>query len=341
MNGISNKLESYINNVKRRNHHPELLDVYKSFYNYKPNNKYITSPHIIFYGPSKVGKYSQALFYMDKYSNSGFKYERKITLNINNKNPLIFKISDIHLEIDMELLGCNAKSHFNDIYNNAIDIFSTKPEKSGFILCKNFHKIHNELLDVFYSYMQNLEHKNVKINFILISEHLSFIPNNILKKCQIVNVSIPKKAIQTKNLKDNEKNRKRENKTNHINKIYDKYILDTIKNKDVSNNKLNKIIYKEPVVAKRLFDVIVNYETISFSDNRELLYDMLIYDIDLNECINILIGMLVINDKLTKENINIFFHQLYSFLKYYNNNYRPIYHLERFLYNICNIVHEL
>ena len=245
-----------------------------------------------------------------------------------NKNPLIFKISDIHLEIDMELLGCHAKTHFNDIYNNAIDIFSTKPEKSGFILCKNFHKIHNELLDVFYSYMQNLEYKNVKINFILITEHLSFIPSNIINKCQVVNVSIPKKAFLSTGLKTNEKRRKQTNKQNHINHIYDKYILENIKSKDGSNNTLEMVVYKEKKVAEKLYHNILNYENTTFSENRELLYDILIYDIDLTECIYILVNMLVENDKLKPENINIFFHNLYLFLKYYNNNYRPIYHLE-------------
>ena len=41
-------------------------------------------------------------------SPSNSKYERKLDVTVNKKN-YIFKISDIHYEIDMELLGCNAK----------------------------------------------------------------------------------------------------------------------------------------------------------------------------------------------------------------------------------------
>ena len=37
------------------------------------------------------------------------KYERKMKFNFQNKREFLIKISDIHFEIDMELLGCNAK----------------------------------------------------------------------------------------------------------------------------------------------------------------------------------------------------------------------------------------
>ena len=37
-------------------------------------------------------------------------------------------------------------------------------------------------------------------------------------------------------------------------------------------------------------------------------------------------------------NINI---DMYKFLKLYNNNYRPIYHLELFLFNIIKHIHRL
>ena len=48
-------------------------------------------------------------------------------------------MSDIHFEIDMELLGCNAKTLFNELYYHIIEIFSTKEGRNGIILCKNFH----------------------------------------------------------------------------------------------------------------------------------------------------------------------------------------------------------
>ena len=59
----------------------------------------------------------------------------------------------------MALLGCNAKLLWNDIFNHIIDIISTSKHKKGIIVCKNFHEIHSELLEIFYSYMQTF-HKD-------------------------------------------------------------------------------------------------------------------------------------------------------------------------------------
>ena len=56
-----------------------------------------------------IGKYTQSLMFIKKFSQSNLKYERKININFNPKKSFIFKLSDIHFEIDMELLGCNAK----------------------------------------------------------------------------------------------------------------------------------------------------------------------------------------------------------------------------------------
>ena len=48
----------------------------------------------------------------------------------------------------------------------------------------------------------------------------------------------------------------------------------------------------------------------------------------------------MINDKIKDEDISYIFIESYSFLQFYNNNYRPIYHLENFLYKIINLVNE-
>ena len=49
----------------------------------------------------------------------------------------------------MDLLGCNARLLWNNIYKAILDILSSRTGHSGIIVCKNFHKIHNELLDIF------------------------------------------------------------------------------------------------------------------------------------------------------------------------------------------------
>ena len=96
--------------------------------------------------------------------------EKKMILN-SDKYNYSYKISDIHYEIDMGLLGCNAKLVWHELFLQIVDIISVSPNKKGIILCKNFHKIHTELLPLFYSYVQQYNSVLLpfQIKYILIS----------------------------------------------------------------------------------------------------------------------------------------------------------------------------
>ena len=163
MKFLDSHYEEYIQSVNNVSLHPTITKKLQSF----PDNLNEVK-NVIFYGPSGVGKYSQVLNCIKKYSNSELKYEKKLTVSFN-KNNYFFKISDIHFEIDMSLLGCNSKLLWNEIYINIIDVLSARVNKSGIILCKNFHKIHNELLDCFYSYIQRTNN-NIHIIFFIIQK---------------------------------------------------------------------------------------------------------------------------------------------------------------------------
>ena len=108
--------------------------------------------NLIFYGPSGVGKYSQALRVIKAYSPSALKYSNTITLD-NGKYDYRLRISDVHYEIDMGLLGCNARALWTDVYTHILDVVrsSHTEDKFGIILCKNFHAIDTDLLEIFYS----------------------------------------------------------------------------------------------------------------------------------------------------------------------------------------------
>ena len=140
--------EEYIQENKRVNLHPKLDKIYEKFPKTLEEFK-----NVIFYGPSGSGKYTQMLKSIKDYSPSELKYKKKISLTYN-KQQYFFKISDIHYEIDMSLLGCNSKLLWHEIYQQIIDIISAKTDKSGIIVCKYFHEIHSELLENFYSYIQ-------------------------------------------------------------------------------------------------------------------------------------------------------------------------------------------
>jgi Cdc6-like AAA superfamily ATPase len=152
--------------------------------------------NIILYGPEGVGKYTQLLNIIKKYSQSELKYEKKLTV-IYNKTNYYFKISDVHFEIDMALLGCNSKMLWNEIYSNIVDVLSARTNKTGIIVCKNFHKIHSELLDCFYSYIQQ-NNTNINLIYFIISKSVSFIPDNIINNFYIISLPRPLKSQYNK-----------------------------------------------------------------------------------------------------------------------------------------------
>jgi hypothetical protein len=319
MKYLSSRFEEYISECGSSNLHEELIDITN-----KLNKKIKKQNNLIFYGPSGTGKYTQALFYISQFSPTGLKYERKIIVSTNSKKSYQFKLSDIHFEIDMQLLGCNAKVLFNEIYNNIIDIVSTKQNKTFYILCKNFHTIHSELLDIFSSYMQSLNHMNIKLIYVLITENLGFINNDILNRCQIIPVKRPSKKTYEKTLKVNinKKIHTIENIKNIISKIDD---LDDINNK----------------IIKQLIGSIIDYKNINHLQFRDTIYNIFIFNLDLNECLYEIITYFIKNKTLTNDNIDKVLFKLCSFLKLYNNNYRPIYHLESFLYYLCKVVNGI
>lgn len=319
MKFFETKFEDYVNSCEKKNLHPELNKLQTI------DKETLFNNNIILYGPSGVGKYTQMLNYIKKFSGTKLKYERKMTINANKKYPYTFKISDIHFEIDMDLLGCNARLLWNEIYKSILDILSSRTSHSGIIVCKNFHKIHNELLEIFYSYMQSLSHKNINITFIFISESVSFIPNNILNRCIVIPVKRPTKTQYKYITKKNFVNNFEINKITNIKNIHSENLELCNPNKKIVNN---------------IIENIENYKNINYLDFRDNLYNIFIFHLDINECIWDIIKYYVDTKKLDDDKLIKIENYVYKFLKLYNNNYRPIYHLERFIFYLCKTVNE-
>jgi len=322
MKFLETRFEEYIRSADKINLHPSLN---KNRATYFPDNiKKLR--HLILYGPSGVGKYTQALYHIKKYSPTELKYERKMNIAIGKgkgKNYNI-KISDIHFEIDMNLLGCNAKALWNELYYHILDIISTRPQHTGIIICKNFHKIHSELLDVFYSYMQTLVHKDIHLVYILLTEQVSFIPLDILDRTTIISLPRPSKTMY-KRCTGKQLNIK---------------ISDIENIKDIMIN-VTQLMRPHNIISNRIIKQIDNYKDLNFLEFRETLYDLFIYNIDIVESIWYIMAHYINTGKLTKENICQVFIKLHIYLKYFNNNYRPIYHIENFMIYLCKTIHGL
>ena len=356
--------EEYVQSAQRYNLHPELENIIGE----NPSLR-----NLILYGPSGVGKYSQALKIINQYSKSNLKYDKKISMNTDKpekkaktkkedsnakksntiaskKNDYVYRISDIHYEIDMATLGCNSKSVWFEIFFQIIDIISLKPNKTGIIVCKNFHMIYNELLEVFNSYIRHPSY-NINVFFILLTEHLSFIPDSILKSFTVIPVRRPKKheyieviAHQNKNifgnscpiqLGKNERDLLNENLNGSV-------PADSIMNvKEMNILKRTKEFPTDVfnIVTDTILQKILNPATINIQQFRNDIYELLIYNTDIAEVLFYILNYLIQKRILNAQKTNEILIRSFTFLKYYNNNYRPIYHLENIIFYIIYIIH--
>ena len=311
--------EEYINGNNRENLHPKLDKIYKKF----PSTLHELK-NLIFFGPNGTGKYTQMLKSIKKYSSTDLKYEKKISLTFN-KQQYFFKISDIHYEVDMSLLGCNSKLLWHEIYLQIIDIISAKTEKSGIIVCKYFHEIHSELLENFYSYMQQNSSIAIDLKFIIITEEISFIPDNILNCCEIINVSRPTKSSYIKCIK---------------NKFPSKLKPENITNIKVLHFYNEDLMLQYKIICNKIIYNLINVNEIQFLKFRDTLYDIFIYNLDISDCIWYILSTLIEQKKIQKANLSSILLKTYCFFQYYNNNYRPIYHVENYLLGLCKIIHN-
>ena len=365
----------YVQRVKQANLHPKQvphLEIYTSCPLKNMN-------HLIFYGPPGIGKYSQVLNFVSVFSANELKYEKKISI-ADETNPKVqlfkTKVSDIHYEIDLALLGCLSKSVWHTIYSQFVEIILTKPHKIGIIVCRNFHAIHGELLNVFYSYIQHKCLSKVIIKFIFITESISFIPDSILNCCDIISFSKPLKSAYARILQNNMfqgsdeptslrgfQHSQLENITNirlselecemmknakiklKQDKKEDKKDAENVENENENEN-CNALQSPHTIICQPLCDFLSKPETVNIILVRNILYDILIYNINLNDCVWLLLmqaeSIITEKNKTQPDMINSKITQLLvkstQFFQLYNNNYRPIYHMELFFFNLLNIV---
>lgn len=310
--------EDYIEKNKLSTLHPKLDTIYNTFPQNIQNLR-----NLIFYGPKGVGKYTQMLSAIKKYSPSELKYEKKISITYN-KNVYYFKISDIHFEIDMLLLGCQSKMLWNEVYYQILDIVSAKSDKIGIIVCKYFHEIHSELLETFYSYMQTLYQQSIQLKFILLTEEISFIPDNILNNCQIIPIPRPSKSQYNKILKTK--------LPNDIN-IHE---ITNIKN---INSSITQLMNPHEIICDRIIENMYNVNELKFGNFRDMLYEIFIYNLYITDCIWYILNTLINDSKIKNDDMPNILIRTFTFLQYYNNNYRPIYHLENYIFYLISRIH--
>lgn len=316
---LVDKFVDYLDHYNEFNIHEELMPVFNDF----PKNLKDVN-HMILNGPSGVGKYTQALALISRYSKSKLKYERKAII-CQNKDQYYYKLSDIHIEIDMEMLGPSAKTLWLEIMNQLYGIINSLNKKEFIVLCKNFDKTRDELMDIFYGYLNNSTN-NINLKFFLVVENLSVLPEAILNIALILPIKRPsatnyKKIIQTKK---------------GLTKSDTKQILNI---KDFISENMTQSHNKQ--IVSEIIDTITNYETLDIKVLRNNIYNIFTYNLCVKTCIkDIVFGVLKVF-QLSNKHIKKIFLETNNFYKLYNNNYRPIYHIENLILTLIKIVHDL
>lgn len=329
--------DDYCSAVEIENFHPELTKHLKNSTRNIENFK-----NTIIYGPVGVGKYSQMLQLLKVYSPSGLKYEKKITF-VNDKQTYVYKISDIHYEIDMSLLGCYSRVLWHEIFQQIVDIVSIKSVKQGIIVCKNFHCIHNELLEIFYSYMQQYSSgsNQIRLIFVLLTEHISFIPENVINSSCILCV---KRPILTKTIRHNDAEKMIVNhvKGENLMNLKEIYSFNLLKNRDeipVENfNTICDNIINEMIIHRDIINSEDNND-IDIRKFRDQIYDILIYNLDALDCVWYIFTHFIKMDYFTESQIENVMLSITLFITRYGNNYRAIFHIESIIFSmICNFI---
>lgn len=306
MPSLDERFEQYVANLNKCDFHPAIGKIRDAC----PSD-ISEMPHLLINGPPGVGKYTQALGFIDKYSPSRLRYEKRMEVS-GDKTTYSMKISDVHFEIDMETLGCHSRSLWSTIHSQVVDAVRAKTPPIGFIMCRNFHKTHKELLEVFYYYMATPE-----IRLILISDHIGFLPRRITDRCFRIPLACPPSSrVRAGGVSSEAVGRNMKGATERRIALSQRH---------------------EPL-QNALITMILSTESFDYALLRNKFYDVLIKQHHMPAVIWCIVRSLIKSGRISDENIPRLFDVVCRFYRLYNNNYRPIYHLECFALEIRKLV---
>ena len=93
-------------------------------------------------------------------------------------------------------------------------------------------------------------------------------------------------------------------------------------------------------ICNKIIDRMIFIEDTQFLKFRDILYDIFIYNLDITDCVWYILSTLVDKKKIDKDDLSKILIKTYCFFQYYNNNYRPIYHLESYLFYLIKVIHK-
>lgn len=211
------------------------------------------------------------------------------------------------------------------------------------------------------------------LKFVILSEHVSFIPDNILHRCKMIPFKRPTATMYNKCLFSSTSTSstgtgsgiaaKKGSKPGSVAaaaaspstthqpasptdiiketpiRLTSKFPLETITNIKALKSNMMELTEPHENICNCIVEIIHSPEVqLKYDALRERLYDLLTYDINIQECVWFILRRLIINGSLLPEMMDDIMIHIYTFFQYFNNNYRPIYHLENFvLLLVCKI----
>jgi hypothetical protein len=167
---------------------------------------------------------------------------------------------------------------------------------------------------------------SVDITFFIITEKISFIPDNIFNCCELLHLGRPTKTLYNKCCK------------NKLSKKVKLEEITNIKNLYISSVD-EEMLVQYKIMCNKIIHHMIHVEENRFLNFRDLLYDIFIYNLDINDCIWYIFTTLIEKDYIKKQYVSELLIKTFGFFQYYNNNYRPIYHLEHYLFSIIKMIH--
>ena len=171
--------------------------------------------------------------------------------------------------------------------------------------------------------MQNNISEHNHIVFFLLCEHVSFIPDNIVQCCQTISIPRPTAAAYKRCMQTPKKMPALPSIEN----------IKVLKGVDLPLNYADKIL-------DNIIEFVLTIEKFKYITLRELLYDILIYDINVHESIWHILSRLIQDGHISPEDTTDVLMKTHSFFRYYNNNYRPIYHMELYVIYLIQKIHK-
>lgn len=349
---FEHSFDSYLREHTREPLHPSIDAKIEE---YKNKAKTISNlSHFIIYGPENTGKYTLGLYLISLFSENNLSYERKVLVRTSDEQDITLRASDIHFELNMELLNTNTKQRWDDIFNHVIDVMQMHGRNQTFFVLKNFHKAGKDILESIYYYMQR-EIYPVNITFLILSNSLCCIPNivkqvshklcvpvplarkvhKIVTKCDCVNSipGFPKKQ----RVKQKVSSLQIENVYNDVN----------IKELKAGNKLMTMSTYKiEQRCINQLMKVLWTNGS-EICEIRDAIYDQFIKNIDVDKILHSVITQCEVKSKGLMKNSNDLFitpeilREVAVFTKHFHNNYRPIFHFERVILALYIRINEL